>query len=237
MARRFSTQMSYNDLLEDIILQSSPTTKIWGQIFRPQKTNSNIKIGGHPKAARRLLQPQDRATWIKVSGHQEEVALFDGACSQEVTRTISRRLRTKIPRPIALGEAWHLRGINIQRRWAQLILARTKTVEARKYPLKGYENEYLWLVQTTGHAEETSIVGVVRFKGCVEYLDLVAWRADRQRHCVPHGDVMDWSGPEQPGVPRMFGWNVAAVHALKEPQPGPDTKGMIGCKAVTRSWR
>ena len=76
-----------------------------------------------------------------------------------------------------------LRGINIQQRWAQLLLAGQKTIEARKYPLvaSGYSNEDLWIVQTTGKGEDASIVGVVRFHGCREYLGRASWRADAAR--------------------------------------------------------
>ena len=61
-----------------------------------------------------------------------------------------------------------LRGINIQEQWAQRIYAGLKTIEARKYPLKRYKDELLWLIETpdkpnSGKRRRTEITGVVRF--------------------------------------------------------------------------
>ena len=69
-------------------------------------------------------------------------------------------------RLISLGGALEThRGINIQRPWAELLLSGEKTVEARRYPLKGYRGEELWAIQTTGpsnrrHEELKRIIGM-----------------------------------------------------------------------------
>ena len=90
-------------------------------------------------------------------------------------------------------------------------------------------------MQTTGVGSQASIVGIIRFQGCVEYLDAAAFRGDESRHCVPAGDIMDWHGPEHPGAPRMFGWLIADAQAFPQPLPGPETKGVIGCGFVARA--
>ena len=65
-------------------------------------------------------------------------------------------------RLLALGGiSKRLRGINIQRPWAQLLLDGLKTVEARTYELKGYLNEDLWIIETPGKGRtRRSYIGV-----------------------------------------------------------------------------
>ena len=46
------------------------------------------------------------------------------------------------------GKLLNYRGLNIQKPWARLILEGVKTVEARRYPLKNYENTTLWIIET-----------------------------------------------------------------------------------------
>ena len=46
------------------------------------------------------------------------------------------------------GVLLHYRGLNIQQPWAGLILQGIKTIEARRYALKNYENETLWIIET-----------------------------------------------------------------------------------------
>lgn len=186
------------------------------------------------------------------------------------------------------GQLQQYRGLNIQRPWARLILDGVKTVEARRYPLKGYGGELLWIIETPGRGplakmnsvhlaaalrsgtlpsglgagagsvtssgsrrrlRRTSrdasrccapavaaataaarIVGVVRFREHFEYESYDHWRSDAKRHCVPSGSDFDW----QPQTGPMYGWLVDSARALAEPQPGPEQKGMIGSRAVTR---
>ena len=54
---------------------------------------------------------------------------------------------------------------------------------------------------------------------------------DQKSHHIPEGSYFDWQ-PDK--TPLMYGWKVAFAQALVEPQLGPHTKGMIGCKAITR---
>ena len=54
-----------------------------------------------------------------------------------------------------------LRGVNIQRPWARLILEGLKTVEARTHEPKGYLNEDLWIIETAGKGRKRrSYIGV-----------------------------------------------------------------------------
>ena len=75
------------------------------------------------------------------------------------------------------------------------------------------------------------IIGIVRFGGSFQYVDPAHWRDDQKSHRIPEGSCFDW----QPNTtPEMYGWNVTSAQALVVPQQGPDKKGMIGCKAITR---
>lgn len=51
------------------------------------------------------------------------------------------------------GAPMALRGINIQRPWARLLLQGRKTIETRSYPLKGYAEEDLWVIETRGSSD------------------------------------------------------------------------------------
>eukprot|EP00929_Paragymnodinium_shiwhaense_P059617 TRINITY_DN29850_c0_g1_i1.p1 TRINITY_DN29850_c0_g1~~TRINITY_DN29850_c0_g1_i1.p1 ORF type:complete len:853 (-),score=145.12 TRINITY_DN29850_c0_g1_i1:253-2811(-) len=51
------------------------------------------------------------------------------------------------------GVLRHHRGLNIQDPWSKLIMAGIKTVEARRYPLKGYRDEELFLIETPGKSK------------------------------------------------------------------------------------
>ena len=160
------------------------------------------------------------------------------------------------------GTLTELRGINIQQPWARLILDGCKTIEARKYPLRGYLNELLWVIETSGTCKRTidmdrptglqpeqllgrrhrrvrapafssKIIGVVRFGSDHEYTDVQQWRSDEKRHCITECSQFDWNGAESE-VPKMYGWHVESAHYLTEPQRAPVKKGMIGCKAIKR---
>ena len=61
-----------------------------------------------------------------------------------------------------------LRGINIQRPCARMLIEGVKTVEIRNYQLKGYLNQDLWLVETSGGCRKgesfkTQMIGITRF--------------------------------------------------------------------------
>ena len=164
----------------------------------------------------------------QIAGGQEEAA-----AEAAVTLEEYRRL-------LALGGiSKHLRGINIQRPWARLILDGLKTVEARKYELKGYRNEDLWIIETPGKRRRgetfvARIIGIVRFGSSFQYTDLAHWRAHKESHCIREGSCFDWQGPTKGKTPKMYGWNVTSAQALVVPQRGPDKKGNIGCKAIKR---
>ena len=144
----------------------------------------------------------------------------------------------------SLGEIRCLRGINIQRPWARKILNGVKSIEARRYPLRSYLNEDLWVIETPGSRGrddtfESRIIGIVRFGADFRYETLAQWHADEAAHCIGRGSPFDWSGPAPDSGPvgkakNMYGWRVASVTTLVESQPPPEVKGMIGCKAVSR---
>eukprot|EP00927_Polykrikos_kofoidii_P048463 TRINITY_DN42735_c0_g1_i1.p1 TRINITY_DN42735_c0_g1~~TRINITY_DN42735_c0_g1_i1.p1 ORF type:complete len:756 (-),score=129.10 TRINITY_DN42735_c0_g1_i1:123-2198(-) len=64
------------------------------------------------------------------------------------------------------GTLLHHRGINIQQPWASLIVRGVKTVEARRYALKGYQHEMLWVIETPGktalaHCSESTLASML----------------------------------------------------------------------------
>ena len=136
------------------------------------------------------------------------------------------------------GKSRQLRGINIQRPWARLILDGLKTVEARKYDLTAYLNEDLWIIETPGKGRRgesyigvngkltkhghsptsvARIIGIVRFGSSFQYTDLAHWRADQESHRIPEGSCFDWL-PNT--TPEMYGWNVTFAQALIVLQQG-----------------
>ena len=140
-----------------------------------------------------------------------------------------------------------LRGINIQRPWAGLILDGAKTVEARRYDVSSYCDEWLWLIETPGkdkgkhvpeHMRSHRITGIVRFSSrAVKYDGADDWRSHEHLHRIPETSDFDWKGPGHPNAKPMYGWHVAHTYRLAEPVPGPPVKGVIGCKPVPRLIR
>ena len=61
---------------------------------------------------------------------------------------------------------------------------------------------------------------------------MLASPSNEASHHIPEGSCFDW--PTQGKEPEMYGWKVTSAQALVVPQQGPDKKGMIGCKAITR---
>ena len=57
----------------------------------------------------------------------------------------------------------------MQRPWARLLLMGEKTVEVRKYPLRNYKDEELWVLETKGNDTSlprdfvSQIIGAIRF--------------------------------------------------------------------------
>ena len=102
--------------------------------------------------------------------------------------------------PAAFAAQWRagavlvkpLRGINIQRPWAGLILDGLKKIEARTYDVRGYADEWLWLIETPGkdkgkhvpeHMRSHRITGIVRFSSrAVKYDGADDWRSHEHLH-------------------------------------------------------
>ena len=130
-----------------------------------------------------------------------------------------------------------LRVLNVQRPWARLLLEGAKLVEVRKYRLKNYLGEFLWVLETEGKGPKrdfvSRIIGIIRFAADFEYSDLEAFRLDEHRHCIPKGSPFDW----QPSrTPRLYGWVVSCATLLPCSVSPPLVKGMIGAKATKRRF-
>ena len=63
------------------------------------------------------------------------------------------------------------RVLNVQRPWARLLLTGVKKVDVRKYPLKNYMDENLWLLETKGEGAPRDFasrkIGSIRYDGCL----------------------------------------------------------------------
>ena len=128
-----------------------------------------------------------------------------------------------------------LRVLNVQRPWARLLLTGAKQVEVRKYPLKNYMDEDLWVLETKGERAPrdfaSGIIGIIRFWRDFEYQDLQTFRADEHQHRILKGSSFDWQPSK---TPRLHGWVVASASLLAHSLPPPKAKGMIGAKATSR---
>ena len=198
---------------------------------------------------------RDAGQALASSGGADEAAAAAAASATELPVAEFRRL-------MALGgEVKTLRGINIQRPWARMILEGRKTVETRKYPLKGYMGEDLWIIETKGdlgnYVDANSDAAFLVPTGGGETGAPVAAGA-RQRfesrivgmlrfeEGFQYHDVDQWRGDVgrhcitkghfewNPAKSNMYGWRVATARLLAEPQVEPRTKGMIGATATSR---
>ena len=130
-----------------------------------------------------------------------------------------------------------LRGIHVQRPWARMLLEGVKTIEVRSYPLNSYLNEDLWLIETAGSRRKgdpfkTQIIGVIRFGSQVRYNTDKQFEADVREHRQEPRKWLEMAWKKLPTS--VYGWRVASVQTLQEPQDPPAIKGVIGCKAVSR---
>ena len=130
-----------------------------------------------------------------------------------------------------------LRGINIQRPWARMLLEGVKTVEIRSYPLNSYLNEDLWLIETSGARRKgdpfkTQMIGVIRFGSHLRYNTDKQFEADVSAHRQEPRKFLEMAWKKLPTS--VYGWRVASVQTLQEPQDPPAIKGVIGCKAISR---
>jgi len=131
-----------------------------------------------------------------------------------------------------------LRGLNVQRPWAPMLLDGSKVIETRTYDIdkqKCFANEWFWVVETPGkkrqRGERAHITGCIKFsRKSVRYTSLAQWRADEDKHRIPAGSEYDWNGRGA-----MYGWRVERAYALRSPLPRPDPKGVINSKPVTRT--
>ena len=130
-----------------------------------------------------------------------------------------------------------LRGLNVQRPWAPMLLDGSKVIETRTYDIdkqKCFANEWFWVVETPGkkrqRGQRAHITGCIKFSSeSVRYTSLAQWRADEDKHRIAAGSDYDWDGSGA-----MYGWRVERVMVLREPVPGPDRKGTINSKPVPR---
>lgn len=131
-----------------------------------------------------------------------------------------------------------LRGLNVQRPWAPMLLDGSKVIETRTYDIdkqKCFANEWFWVVETPGkkrqRGQRAHITGCIKFSSeSVRYTSLAQWRADEDKHRIPAGSEYDWNGRGA-----MYGWRVERAYALRSPLPRPDPKGVINSKPVTRT--
>ena len=127
-----------------------------------------------------------------------------------------------------------LRGLNVQRPWAPMLLDGSKVIETRTYDIdkqKCFANEWFWVVETPGkkrqRGQRAHITGCIKFSSeAVRYTSLAQWRADEDKHRIPAGSEYDWNGRGA-----MYGWRVERAYALRSPLPRPDPKGVINSKA------
>ena len=130
-----------------------------------------------------------------------------------------------------------LRGMNIQQRWCEQIYSGRKTLEARRYPLKSYRGELLWVIETpnkpkAGGRTRAAITGMIKFGGDTKYTSMKAWRRDEHRHRIKPGSPFDWDG-----VCDMYAWHVAEVIKLDQDLEPPEKRGQRGSRACERFVR
>ena len=117
-----------------------------------------------------------------------------------------------------------LRGLNVQRPWAPMLLDGSKVIETRTYDIdkqKCFANEWFWVVETPGkkrqRGQRAHITGCIKFSSeSVRYTSLAQWRADEDKHRIPAGSEYDWNGRGA-----MYGWRVERAYALRSPLPRP----------------
>ena len=129
----------------------------------------------------------------------------------------------------------NLRVLNLQRPWARLLLTGSKLVEVRRYPLRSYLNEDLYVLETKGPGAakdfHSRIIGIIRFGEDFEYKDVATFEADEARHCIPRDSAFAWAGPSSG---KRYGWVADKVELLTHTLPPPKVKGMIGAKKTSR---
>ena len=120
-----------------------------------------------------------------------------------------------------------LRGLNVQRPWAPMLLDGSKVIETRTYDIdkqKCFANEWFWVVETPGkkrqRGQRAHITGCIKFSSkSVRYTSLAQWRADEDKHRIPAGSEYDWNGRGA-----MYGWRVERAYALRSAQSPPEAR-------------
>ena len=124
-----------------------------------------------------------------------------------------------------------LRGLNVQRPWAPMLLDGSKVIETRTYDIdkqKCFANEWFWVVETPGkkrqRGQRAHITGCIKFSSeSVRYTSLAQWRADEDKHRIPAGSEYDWNGRGA-----MYGWRVERAYARAVPSRGPIRRASLG---------
>ena len=134
----------------------------------------------------------------------------------------------------------HLKGINIQEHWANLIYSGEKTVETRTFEGGIYtDGQPLWLIETpdkpkNGKRKFSEITGVITFGQAIQYSCYEEFRLDYLKHRVPRNSKWDWDPEKITGKSmqkqRMFKWPILDARKLSIPIPLPEKNGTVGCK-------
>lgn len=123
---------------------------------------------------------------------------------------------------------WQLRsiGLEVQRPYAKLLLAGSKTVETRRYALpSALVGRPISVLETSEATADVSslpdevpagcpavhLVGTLTFGSCFQYKSMHEWRADEVRHGAPPNSPYAWS-EDRP----VFGWVVESAQAQEQ---------------------
>lgn len=105
-----------------------------------------------------------------------------------------------------------VRGLIMDRHWAEMVLAGSKTIETREYALLDYfANEPVFLLEENARNDGTySVLGTVVFEGCKEYKSAKEFADAARLTCVEVDDPrFGWSAARP-----KFGWSVSAIGRL-----------------------
>lgn len=114
--------------------------------------------------------------------------------------------------------------VNIQYPISSLILAGTKTIETRTYPLPvEYIGKELLLIETPGNLGifEARIVGKIIFGPSFKYTSSEQFYSEHDKHFVDEKSPWKWN--EEKG---KWGWPVLSCIRLENEVPAPKKKGI-----------
>lgn len=124
-------------------------------------------------------------------------------------------------------------GINIQYPISKLILAGTKTIETRLYPIpETYIGQKLLIIETPGTAGtfKARIVGFIVFGPSFKYNSEKEFYRDSKKHCVTPDSPWHWTEGSN-----KWGWPIVGVEAFKTIKPAPLKKGIKFTKNIDLS--